>query len=77
MPAPGNVERFCVAYALRGGARGRTPPSTTADGAMADLRAVETECGRQARFAALMRDSGGKDHTENAGKFFLHRYIRA
>jgi hypothetical protein len=77
MPAPVNVERFCVAYVLRGGVRGRTPPSTSADGAMADLHAIEAECGRPARFAALMRDSGGKDHAENVGKFFLHRYIRA
>jgi hypothetical protein len=28
-------------------------------------------------FAAILRDSQGTDHPDNAGKFFLHRYVKA
>jgi len=30
-----------------------------------------------ATFACIERDSGGTDHPDNAGKWFLHRYIKA
>jgi hypothetical protein len=30
-----------------------------------------------ATYAAILRDSEGSDHPSNAGKFFLHRYIKA
>jgi hypothetical protein len=30
-----------------------------------------------ATFVAILRDSGGQDHPDNAGKFFLHRYLKA
>jgi hypothetical protein len=28
-------------------------------------------------FASILRDSGGTDHPDNAGKFFLHRCVKA
>lgn len=28
-------------------------------------------------YAAILKDSEGSDHPDNANKFFLHRYIKA
>lgn len=41
------------------------------------IRDAQVAVSNGAKFAAIYRDSQGTDHPSNAGKFFLHKYIKA
>jgi len=50
-------------------------PRETLSAAIADCQHEISHNG--AKFAAVDRDQGGKDHPDNAGKFFLYQFVKA
>ena len=65
--------RFCADFRFNGEHR-QSPAFEHESQAEAYARQQVRE---GAKYAAILRDSGGTDHPDNAGKFFLHRYVKA